>query len=241
MAQTALIAAFMAGLLGGFHCMAMCGGYASALATGFTEVQRPILHARRLLVLQVVTNIARMCTYGVIGAIFGAAGGVALGADWVALQRVLYLGANLLLLVLAGAVASGRSPFAVFERTGLAVYRRLLPAAAGLGRGGGPGSRVALGVLWGLTPCGLVYSVLPVAMLSGSAADGALVMLLFGLGTLPNLLALGYVAGRAVPRLRAPAWRYAGAAVIAAFALVGLYRAVYVPQALAHGPFCIVP
>jgi sulfite exporter TauE/SafE len=231
----------MAGLLGGFHCMAMCGGYVSALATGSTEARVPILHARRLFVRQAVSNIARLSTYAGIGAIFGAAGGAALGSDWMALQRFLYVGANLLLLVLAIAVASGRSPFAIAERAGLAVYRRLLPATAGLGRGGGLGSRVALGFLWGMTPCGLVYSVLPVAMLSGSAADGALVMLLFGLGTLPNLLAIGYFAGRAGPRLRAPAWRYAGAAVIAAFAIMGLYRAVFVPQALAHGPFCIVP
>ena len=39
--------------------------------------------------------------------------------------------------------------------------------------------------------------------------------------------------------LRGPAWRVAGAAAIAAFALAGLYRAWFVPEALAHGPFCI--
>ena len=83
--------------------------------------------------------------------------------------------------------------------------------------------------------------VLPVAMLSGSAADGALVMLLFGLGTLPNLLAAGMLIGRGQRILARPAVRYAAGAVIAAFALFGLYRALFVPAALAHGPFCIVP
>jgi hypothetical protein len=241
MAQTALIAAFMAGLLGGWHCMAMCGGYVTALATGTTDGPRPILHGRTLFVRHALPNLARLSSYVALGALFGAAGGAAFGAEWAAAQRGLYALANLLLLALAIAVASGRSPFTVFERAGLALYRRVLPAAGRLGRGPGLGPRVALGFLWGLTPCGLVYSVLPVAMLSGSAADGALVMLAFGLGTLPNLLAAGFVLGRAGPRLRAPAWRYAGAALIAAFALVGLYRALWIPEALAHGPFCIVP
>lgn len=241
MAQTALIAAFMAGLLGGWHCMAMCGGYVGALAAAPTASPKPILHGWALFVRHLLPNLARLSSYVALGVLFGAAGGLALGAQWAAAQRGLHALANLLLLALAIAVASGRSPFAAVERVGLSLYRQLLPAAGRLGRGPGLGPRVVLGVLWGLTPCGLVYSVLPVAMLSGSAMDGALVMLAFGLGTLPNLLAAGYVVGRAGPRLRAPAWRYAAAAVIAAFALAGLYRALFVPEALAHGPFCIVP
>ena len=48
-----------------------------------------------------------------------------------------------------------------------------------------------LGALWGWLPCGLVYSVLLTALASGSAPRGALIMLAFGLGTLPNLLAIG--------------------------------------------------
>ena len=156
-------------------------------------------------------------------------------------QRSIFVVANLLLLVLAFAIGTGRSPFAALEQAGLAVYRRVLPAAARLGRRPGLGGSVVLGMLWGFTPCGLVYSVLPVAMLSGSAADGALVMAAFGLGTLPNLVGAGMLAGRATRAFHAPAWRYVGAAVVAAFALVGLYRGVFVPEALAHGPFCIVP
>ncbi|MDH4180716.1 MAG: sulfite exporter TauE/SafE family protein [Betaproteobacteria bacterium] len=241
MAQTALIAAFLAGLLGGLHCMAMCGGYVGALAAAPVNGPKPILHGRALLVRHAVPNLARLSSYVALGALFGAAGGSALGAQWPAVQRGLYVVANLLLFALAVAVASGRSPFAVLERAGLALYRRILPAAGRLGRGRGLAPRVALGFLWGLTPCGLVYSVLPVAMLAGSAADGAWIMLAFGVGTLPNLLAAGYVAGRSSGWLQAPGWRLAAAAVIAAFALAGLYRALLVPEALAHGPFCIVP
>lgn len=242
MAHSALIAAFMAGLLGSLHCVAMCGGYVGALAAGPGASQtRAILHVRDLAARQFVAHGGRIGAYAALGALFGSAGAAALGTEWVAVQRGLYVGANLLLLALAFAIATGRSPFGALERAGLVLYQRVMPIAAQVGRVPGAGARVLMGVLWGLTPCGLVYSVLPVAMLSGSAADGALVMLAFGAGTLPNLMAAGVVLGSARRRFAAPGWRLAGGAVVAAFALFGLYRAWFVPQALAHGPFCIVP
>ena len=57
-------------------------------------------------------------------------------------------------------------------------------------------SRYLPGMVWGFTPCALVYSVLPVALLAGSAQAGALVMLAFGVGTMPNLLAAGWLIVR---------------------------------------------
>jgi hypothetical protein len=242
MAQSALISAFLAGLLGGLHCLAMCGGYVAALAAGRSPADpEPILPARALLFRQIAANAGRIVTYAALGAAVGTVGGVALGASWVPLQRILYVTANVLLLLLAIGVARGTSPFAWLERAGLRLYAMLLPAARPLAGGRSVASRFGLGVLWGFTPCGLVYGVLPVAMLSGSAADGALVMLLFGLGTLPNLLAAGLLLGRGRRVLERPAVRYAAGGAIAVFALMGLYRALYVPEVLAHGPFCIVP
>lgn len=242
MAQSALMAAFLAGLLGGLHCIAMCGGYVGVLAAGNRPGQTDeILHVRTLFVRQLIANTGRVVVYTTLGALAGTAGAGILGTEWIVAQRALYAGANVLLLVLAYAMTTGRSPFAAFERAGLAVYKRVLPAAAALGPRPGPIGRLLMGMLWGLTPCGLVYSVLPVALLAGSALDGALVMLLFGVGTLPNLLAAGWVAGRAGGRLQSPRWRMLGGAVVAAFGLLGLYRSVFVPEALAHGPFCLVP
>jgi len=242
MAQSALIAAFLAGLLGGLHCLAMCGGYVGALAAGGGSSQSGIiLPARALLFRQIAAHAGRIGSYAALGALFGAAGGAALGTTWLPVQRGLYLAANALLLVLAVGVARGASPFAWLERAGLRLYAALLPAARPLAARTSAASRFGLGLLWGFTPCGLVYGVLPVAMLSGSAADGALVMLLFGLGTLPNLLAAGMLIGRGQRILARPTVRLAAGALIAAFALFGLYRALFVPEALAHGPFCIVP
>ena len=79
--------------------------------------------------------------------------------------------------------------------------------------------RFVLGLLWGMTPCALVYGVLPVAMFAGSAPDGALVMLAFGLGTLPNLAFAGAALGVARRWLQRPIARHAAATLVAAFGI----------------------
>ena len=111
MAQSALIAAFLAGLLGGLHCLAMCGGYVAALAAGREQAPSAILPARALFFRQAAAHAGRIGSYVALGALLGAAGGAALGASWVPVQRTLYIAANTLLLILAIGVARGVSPF----------------------------------------------------------------------------------------------------------------------------------
>jgi sulfite exporter TauE/SafE len=218
----------------------MCGGYVGALAAGQGGAAPvAILPARSLLFRQVVAHAGRIASYVALGAVFGAAGGAALGASWLPVQRGLYLAANALLLLLAVGVARGVSPFAWFERAGLALYAKLLPAARPLARDGSAASRFALGVLWGFTPCGLVYGVVPVAMLSGSMVDGALVMLLFGLGTLPNLLAAGVAAQRLVALRRAPWIRRTAGVLIVALGVAGIVRLPGLREAVIAGWHCI--
>jgi hypothetical protein len=84
---------------------------------------------------------------------------------------------------------------------------------------------LAAGALWGWLPCGMVYSVLVTAMLSGSALGGAAVMLAFGLGTVPMLAALGLAGQRLRTRLGERRVRIAAGLVIAAFGVLGLARA----------------
>ncbi len=239
MAQSALVGAFLAGLFGGLHCIAMCGGYIAAVSRG-AGGGLPLLPARQLWTLQLAAQTGRVATYVLLGAIFGAAGGAAIAASWEPLQRGLYVVANLLLLALAFGIARGEAGSPLLERAGLAVFTRVIPAIGPLARSSGIAGRFGLGLFWGLTPCALVYAVLPVALLAGGAADGALVMLAFGLGTLPNLLAAGWLVGRAPSWLGGRRARLAAAGLIAAFALAGIWRALFVPSALSHGPFCIV-
>jgi hypothetical protein len=238
MAQSALIGAFLAGLLGGVHCLAMCGGFVAAFSR-ISGGGQPLVPARTLRARQLVAHAGRLLGYASLGLLVGAAGGAAMYASWGTAQRVLYVVANVMLLVLALGVARGGAAFPALERAGLAMFSRVMPAIPRLAQTPGWPSRLGLGFLWGLTPCGLVYGVLPVALMSGSAADGALVMLAFGAGTLPNLLAAGWLIGKARPVLDVRAVRIGAAVLIAGFALVGVWRAIAMPGALAHGPFCI--
>jgi sulfite exporter TauE/SafE len=230
-----VVTALLAGLVGGLHCAAMCGGFAAAAAA---RDARLLLPRRALVVRQSFYHAGRVASYATLGALFGAAGEAALVAASVAtLQQVLYVAANVMLLLLAFSIARASTAMTGLARAGAAAFARVLPHAAPVLRGEGVGSRLALGALWGLVPCTLVYGVLPLAMFAGGAWQGALVMTLFGMGTLPHLLGAGFVLSRL--GLRAPRWRRVAAVVIGAFALVGLYRAAFVPDALGQGAFCL--
>src|SRR5208282_6463780 len=100
------------------------------------------------------------------------------------------------------------------ERWGALVWRRVAPAARTV-LPVRPGARaLALGLLWGWLPCGLVYSVLLAAAVAGGAAAGSAVMLAFGIGTLPSMLALSYAGAHVGPRDGAIA-RLFGAVIVA--------------------------
>jgi sulfite exporter TauE/SafE len=96
-----------------------------------------------------------------------------------------------------------------------------------------------IGLVWGLVPCGLIYSILPLAFLSGDGMSGGLLMLAFGLGTLPNLLLISGFSAR-LASWGHQAWtRYVAAGLMIFTGLFGLYRAFTLPDALLKGGFCI--
>ncbi len=231
-----MVAAWIAGLLGGLHCLAMCGAYVT-IVQGRATV--PLEPRRDVVAGQAAAHAGRVLTYVLLGTLFGAAGGTAFAQAFSPLQRGLYVAANVMLLLLAWGIAHGRTAPSSLEALGLKVYSALAPAAGRALRGRGIASRFALGALWGLTPCALVYGVLPLALLSGGAWQGALIMLAFGVGTLPNLLAAGWALSRMKRRLEAKAVRWAAGAIVAVFALAGLWRALFVPASLGAGPFCL--
>lgn len=186
--------ALMAGALSGAHCATMCGGIAGAL-----QGQAPVtLHRSRRaavwrgLVTALPHNLGRIASYGLIGLLAGAA-----GAGWIQFQdsawlrQALFGVANVLLAALGLSLMFGRQLANAAERLGGRLWQRLRPLAAKLMTNATPTRRLMLGFLWGAMPCALIYAMLLSALASGSAVDGALLMLAFGLGTLPNLLAIG--------------------------------------------------
>lgn len=241
MGISALIAAFLAGILGGVHCLAMCGGFLAALAGSGSGI-KPLLPGRVLALRQLPYNVGRIGTYTAIGGLLGAIGSVSLMAvDLLSAQRALFVVANLFLLAIGIGIAWPRDAALPLQRIAAKLFARFAPTIGLLHRHDSFWARCALGGLWGMVPCGLVYGVLPVALFAGGGIEGAAVMLAFGLGTLPNLLAAGWVVSRARTWLDAKSVRYGAAILLTAFALLGIWRALFGPMSAAQGPFCLVP
>jgi sulfite exporter TauE/SafE len=110
------------------------------------------------------------------------------------------------------------------ERAGGLLWRRIEPLGRRLMPVRSPAQALALGAVWGWLPCGLVYSVLVWSISSGSAGRGALLMLAFGIGTLPNLLAMGVFASAVAQLFRRPWVRGLAGATVIALGVVSLLR-----------------
>jgi sulfite exporter TauE/SafE len=181
--------AFLAGLLGGVHCLGMCGGIVAAL--GMQGAQRPVA------AVMAGYNLGRVASYALAGALAGLLGSAAfLSERLLPLQNVLYLGAQILLILVGLYLAGLNHAILRLENLGGGVWHRLQPLAGRLMPVDGFAKALLAGTVWGWLPCGLVYSILVSALASGGALPGAALMLAFGLGTLPNLLAMGWAAAR---------------------------------------------
>jgi sulfite exporter TauE/SafE len=208
---------FLAGIAGSMHCAGMCGGFVCALGgNGHGGAANVIRH--------LTYNMGRVVTYCFIGAIAGQLGGLLVShsgdGSWASYaQRGLACLSGLLMVII------GLQFFGWFNSS----HHR--PGAVGvtLARGmkqvlSTTDSRapLALGVLNGFLPCPLVYALAAQAASSGGALPGLMVMLAFGLGTLPAMLAMGAIG----LRLRGNgtvAWRISGVHIAGVFiVLLGL-------------------
>lgn len=224
--------AFAVGLLGGVHCLGMCGGIAMSLAGAGGD--HPAWAVR------VGYNAGRVGSYALAGALAGGLGGAGLLlGSFLPVQVAFYVVANLLLVGLGLYLAGWTGFITRIEGPGRWLWARLQPLAGRLLPARTVGQGIALGALWGWIPCGLVYSVLGTALLAGSPGGGALVMLAFGAGTLPNLLAAGWLLGRGRRWSRAAGVRLAAGGLVAGFGLVGLARAASLGDALRSGLACL--
>lgn len=235
-------AALFAGAMGGAHCAAMCGGIAGAIplrpAFGSAARQQTVPLASPF-TRNLAFNTGRIASYAVAGALAGSISSAAfLMHDTMVLRQLLFAVANLMLIALGLYLAGLWHGLTALERGGAVLWRRIQPVAAGLLRSPSTRHTLALGALWGWIPCGLVYAMLVSALASGSAANGALIMFAFGLGTLPNLLTLGWAAGYAGKYLRNPALRIAAGLIVAGFGAVGLWRLPQLAKLDGWGAMC---
>jgi len=176
----AALSVFVVGLMGAGHCLGMCGGIVGALsmaaASSRERWQRLFLY-----------NIGRLFSYSLLGAVVGVFGYVFaqfLG-PWL---RVL---AGILLILMGLYLANWWRALVWLEKGGAYLWRFLQPLGRKLLPLNAAWQALPLGMLWGFLPCGLVYTALAFAASQGDGASGALVMFVFGLGTLPAIIASG--------------------------------------------------
>ena len=230
-----IVAALSAGLLGGAHCIGMCGGIANLLGSagsaGSSErkvipikLQQPdaLAAAWRMPAL---LHGGRICTYGVLGGIVGALGAAGLlFKPYLPVQIMMFIVGNLALIWLGLRLVGHAPGLMLLDRLGQTIASHVrLPIRFSLAAQTRQ-HPFLVGMTWGCMPCGLVYGVLPFALLSGSAFSGALLMLIFGLGALPYLLFAQGMGQWLNRRLLPVILRGGGAALLIGIGLFGLWH-----------------
>lgn len=203
--------ALILGLLGGGHCLGMCGGLMGALTLAIPPEQR----GRRLRLL-LAYNLGRVLSYGCAGLLLGLAGWAVASSPAALALRVL---AALLLIVMGLYLAGWWSGLTRIEALGRGLWRHVQPVASRLLPVSSLPRALLLGALWGWLPCGLVYSTLLWAASQGNAGYSAALMLAFGVGTWPVLLATGLAAERVNTLLKRRSVRVAGGVLVMLFGI----------------------
>jgi uncharacterized protein len=226
-------AALVMGLMGTVHCVGMCGGIASVLGAGPQgSCRSPSASAAGV----IVTNLGRLGTYAMLGALAGALGGAFRGAIPLGALGTGARVATALVLVVVGlqlaGVGKGLSRVSSLGGPLFTRVRRLLaaPAVPSLG------ASLLRGMGWGLLPCGLVYGAAALAIVAGDPVSGALTMLAFGAGTLPSMLAVGAFASSFVRLVKSERLRATAGILVAASGAVHLAIAVLQAGALPAAP-----
>jgi sulfite exporter TauE/SafE len=211
---------FLVGLLGGAHCLGMCGPLVTVYAEQLDEGRGPTFRELRQ---HAAFNLGRTLAYATLGALLGAVGMVAYDAAAVAavagpVRGVVGVGVGLFVLVVGAAyLARGRSPESSLPGGGSlplvgGLFGRVYGVLSGRVHEWATGPRiVALGSLHALLPCPLLYPAYLYALAQGSPAAGAANLAALGLGTFPTLFAYGTVIGSAPTDWRVRLHRALGA------------------------------
>ncbi|MDM8565176.1 sulfite exporter TauE/SafE family protein [Candidatus Halobeggiatoa sp. HSG11] len=188
-----LLSAFIAGLVGSTHCVGMCGGIVGILTMSLSNnVRQSYL---RLIPYLLGYNLGRITSYVVAGILVGFLGGQF--TQWLPFSNPSTVAkwiSGLFMIALGLYIGAWWQILTILERAGTSIWNKIKPFGEKFLPVQNPLQALGLGLVWGWLPCGLVYAVLSFAFASKNAWDGGLLMLAFGLGTLPMLLTIGAAA-----------------------------------------------
>ena len=216
-------AAFIMGFFGGTHCVGMCGGIVGALSFGLAEEKREDWWDSFPYIL--AYNLGRLLSYIAAGAIVGGISLLALDLTSIdQLKQGLKLVAGIFMLVLGLYLGGWWHGLLRVEQMGQGLWKHLQPIGQRFMPVHTLRQALLLGMVWGWLPCGLVYSALILALTATSIQQGALIMLSFGLGTLPTVMAMGVLASLFTSIVRQAWVRKVSGAMVFLFGLFMLWQ-----------------
>ncbi|MBE9526840.1 MAG: sulfite exporter TauE/SafE family protein, partial [Proteobacteria bacterium] len=182
--EISYFAAFIAGLLGGVHCVGMCGGIVGALTFGIDSAKQSASHSKKELYPYLIAyNSGRLLSYTFAGLLVGGISMLATNLPVLHnIQFGLQIFAAFFMIALGLYIGGWWVGLRKIEKAGGVIWKRIEPISRKLIPVKTPFQALILGSLWGWLPCGLVYSILFWSISTGSAIEGGLLMLSFGLG-----------------------------------------------------------
>ncbi|MCY7293869.1 sulfite exporter TauE/SafE family protein [Alteromonas sp. a30] len=218
MVTSDFISAFLIGIAGSVHCIAMCGGVTAGLSLAIPKgkQQLPFIFAY---------NLGRITSYSIAGGLAGALSSILShqlqdGIAWLNLLSGLFL------LLMAAYIGNWWPILSQLERIGGVLWRRISPLSKRFMPFKHPLYALPYGLIWGWLPCGLVYSSLTWSLASGNATNGALSMFFFGLGTLPSMILAAYSATQVTHLLKKPRTKQLIALILALFGILNISQSL---------------
>lgn len=185
-----LLAIISFALLGSIgHCIGMCGGFILTYTTAKIKPEQTKLSQS---VYHFLYNMGRVSSYTLLGALFGYFGSL---WDITPLTRSIMFAIAGILMIVMGLSFAGKLKFLTYIEIPISKYSWFKNIFTTQLNSATPKSFFLLGLLNGLVPCGLVYTMLVTATTTESALYGAIVMFIFGIFTIPALFSFAFIVG----------------------------------------------
>ncbi|OLZ08109.1 hypothetical protein BFX06_15240 [Sulfobacillus thermosulfidooxidans] len=226
-----LLWALGVGLLQGFlHCTGMCGPFVLAFSMSYRNQSAQAVHPPKYVIQShLAHNLGRILSFTIMGAIFGALGhfvntaGHATGLD----AAAGILGGGMMILWALDELKTGHGG-GFMEKWSLLQWGPIKKTFRKLMTIRSPRAAFIAGLILGIHPCGLIFAMLLSAAATASPLSGALILLVFGIGTSPALLSVAIAGWYGSKRLQGRKFSYIAAGLIALSGIIFMLRGLAV-------------
>lgn len=221
--ELTILACFIAGLSSTLHCFGMCGGISTMLSLQSEQSEQYLRKYQNAFLY----NAGRIFSYAMIGLLAGISSQFATYHFLKNGHQILQIISSIILITIALHILGLFSSFKIIEKVAYILWKKvqllfkwLLPAKS-------PIAVFSFGLIWGWLPCGMVYSVLLLAVSSANALDSMLYMLAFGLGTLPGMFSASAGSSYINGLTKKAMFKYISAVLLIGIALIPFYSSFF--------------